>query len=256
MILTIDIGNSQTVLGAYNGDNLVFTSRISTDAKKTADQYAVLIKGVLDLHQYPEKQFSGAVICSVVPEITTTVKKAIEMLTGTKAIILSPGVKTKLNIRTLNPAEVGTDLVAAAVAAKHKYPTPCLIWDLGTATKISVLDKDGAFLGCTISAGINMSINALSSGTSQLNPIEIGEVTSAIGNDTVKSITAGTILGTAAMLDGLSTKIEKELGVNDITIVATGGLSQVVINCSDKDIIYDENLILDGLKLIYDYNKG
>lgn len=255
MILTIDIGNSQIVLGAYNDDILAFTSRISTDSRKSADQYAVLIKEILALHNCPAKKFKGCVVGSVVPEITQTVKQAVSMITKTDVIVLSHGVKTKLNIRTLNPAEVGADLVATAVAAKDKYPCPCLIWDLGTATKISVLDRNGSFIGCTISPGINMGIKALSTDTSQLNPIEISQVESAIGNNTFKSISSGIILGTAVMLEGLSEKIKKEMGEEKVTIVATGGLSKIVLNNVNQNVIYDENLILDGLKLIYDYNS-
>ena len=171
--------------------------------------------------------------------------------------MLDVGVKTKLVIKCVNRGELGADLVAGAVSAKEKYPLPCLIWDLGTATKISVLDEKGTFLGCTISAGIKMCIEHLGSGTSLLNPIEIKEFHKPFGNVTFDSIASGTIVGTAVMLEGLSERIMKSLGYESATIVITGGLAPIVLQCVEKyEPILDKTLINDGLRFIYNYNQG
>ncbi|MBQ6380554.1 MAG: type III pantothenate kinase [Clostridia bacterium] len=257
MLFTADIGNTTITTVVYKENKPLFTARINTDRRKTSDQYAYDLKHLLETKHCGTEGFEGAMISSVVPELSSVLKTAIEELLAVKVLTLDLGVKTKLAIKGINRGELGADLIAGAVSAKEKYSLPCLIWDLGTATKISVLDDKGAYLGCTISAGVRMCIEHLGSGTSLLNPIEIKAYNKPFGNVTFDSIASGTIVGTAVMLEGLSERIMKSLGYEDMQIVITGGLAPIVLNSVEKfDPIYDKNLINDGLKLIYEYNHG
>ena len=255
MLLVIDIGNTNITLGVYDKDNLVFVSRIATDKSKTPDQYAVDLKQIFALYETPLKSISGAAVSSVVPELTGNVSEAIEKLTGCKAMVLGPGIKTGMNILIDNPAQLGADLLAGCVGAAALYPLPCLVIDLGTASKISVIDKNGAFCGCTISPGIGISLDALSARTSQLPSISLKTPARAIGKNTVDSMQSGTVFGYAAMLDGLCEKLEDELGDKVMTTVATGGLAKDLVKSCKREISYNGELILYGLKVLYEKNK-
>ena len=256
MLFTADIGNTTITIVVYREDKALFTARINTNRRKTSDQYAYDVRHLLETKQCSIDSFDGAMISSVVPELSPVLKTAIYELLGVQAMMLDVGVKTKLDIKCVNRGELGADLIAGAVGAKAKYPLPCLIWDLGTATKISVLDKTGTYLGCTISAGIKMCIEHLGSGTSLLNPIEIKKYNKPFGNVTFDSIASGTIVGTAVMLEGLSERIIASLGEENVSIIITGGLAPIVLESVEKFTpIYDKNLINDGLKLIYSYNQ-
>ncbi|MBR0414227.1 MAG: type III pantothenate kinase [Clostridia bacterium] len=257
MLFTADIGNTTITIVVYREDEPLFLARINSDRRKTSDQYAYDLRQLLETKKCGMEGFTGAVLSSVVPELSPVLKAAIKDLLGIEALMVDLGVKTKLDIKCVNRGELGADLVAGAVSAKEKYPLPCLIWDLGTATKISVLDENGAYLGCTISAGIKMCIEHLGSGTSLLNPIEIKAYNKPFGNVTFDSIASGTIVGTAVMLEGLSQRIMQSLGYESMSIVLTGGLAPIIANSVEKyQPIYDKNLINDGLKLIYEYNQG
>ena len=254
MILAVDIGNTNITIGIYNKDSLVLVLRAATDRAKTPDQYAVELSSMLHIHNADGFSFTGAIISSVVPELTSAIKDAIKTVTGQTALLIGPGVKTGLNIRIDNPAQLGADLVAGAVGALGKYELPCLVLDMGTANKISVLDSKGNYRGCTISAGVKISLNALSSGTSQLPAISLEAPHSAIGTNTIDSMQSGTVLGAAAMIEGLCARLEDDLGEEVKTIVATGGISGDIIRYCRLDIIHDPDLILDGLKFIFDKN--
>lgn len=255
MLLTIDIGNTNITMGVYDGDRLVFVSRLATDRSRTPDQYAVEFKQIFDLYQTPHYSFDGAAISSVVPELSSTVSEAVKRITCCKPMILGPGIKTGMNILIDNPAQLGADLLAGAVGAANLYPLPCLVIDLGTASKISVIDRNGAFCGCTISPGIGISLDALSARTSQLPNISLKTPTHAIGKNSIDSMQSGTVFGFAAMLDGLCEKLEDELGDRVMTTVATGGLSKDLVKSCKRDIIYNGELILYGLKVLYEKNK-
>ncbi|MCL2508241.1 MAG: type III pantothenate kinase [Oscillospiraceae bacterium] len=254
MLLTADVGNTNITLGAYSGGRLMFVSRLYTERAHTVDQYAVSLKLLLELHGISPSDFSGAVVSSVVPELSLIICGAVETLTGVRPLTVSPGVKTGLNILTDNPAEVGADLVAGAVAAAAKYPLPCLVMDLGTATKISVIDENGAFLGCTISPGVAISLEALSSRASLLPRISWETPRKVIGTNSVDSIQSGVVFGVASMLDGMCDKIEQELGRPAKTVVATGGLSKDIVKSCRREVITNPDLILEGLKIIYEKN--
>ncbi len=254
MLLTIDIGNTNITLGIYNGDKLNFVSRIATEREKTADQYAIELRNIFHIYNISKLDIDGSIISSVVPELSTSLKKAMILLTGKAPMIVGPGIKTGLDIRIDNPSQLGADLAVGAVAALAKYDLPCIIFDLGTATTISVLGKNGEFLGGSISAGVGVSLNALTDRTSMLPKISIETPKKAIGKNTIESMQSGLILGAAAMLDGLTKRMEDEIGAK-ATLVATGGLAPEIIKNCEREIIFDDNLLLDGLKIIYDKNK-
>ena len=254
MLLTIDIGNTNVTLGAYNSNILSFTARRSTDSGKTSDQYAIEIKDVLSLYGQSFEDIEDCIISSVVPAVTESVGGAVSKLCHIVPLILGPGVKTGLNIKIDNPAQLGADLVAGAVGALEEYTMPCVVIDMGTASTISVLDKNGTFLGGAIAAGVRLTLKALTANTSQLPSIPIEAPKSVIGTNTVECMQSGLVYGTASMIDGLLDKIEDELGETP-TFVATGGLSKEIIAHCKKNIIYSENLLLEGLKAIYEKNN-
>ena len=255
MLLAIDIGNTNITMGVYNKNELVFVSRLATDRYKTPDQYAVEFKQIFSLYEMPCNSFEGAAISSVVPELSGAMSSAVERVTGCKPMVLGPGIKTGMNILIDNPAQLGADLLAGCVGAAALYPLPCLVIDLGTASKISVIDKNGAFCGCTIAPGIGISLDALSARTSQLPAISLKTPTKAIGTNTQDCMLSGTVLGTAAMLDGLTDRMEKEFGRKIVSTVATGGLSEEIVKSCYREVTHDPDLIFIGLKAIYEKNK-
>ena len=254
LVLVADIGNTNITLGIYKNDELILLSRLATQRHRTAEQYAIELNAVFNLENI-NGDFSGAVISSVVPELTRAFKDAVEKVTKVKALVVAAGIKNGLKIATDNPKEVGADLVAGAVGAISQYKLPCLVMDLGTATKISVIDEGNVFLGCTIAPGISISLDALSLRTSQLPAIDLCAPEKAIGTNTIECIKSGTVLGNAAMLDGMAERLEKELGKKINTTVATGGLAKEIIDCCNRDIIYNKNLVLEGLLVIYKKNR-
>ena len=253
MLLTIDIGNTNITLGAYNSNYLVLTARLATDTRKTDDQYAIEIKNILALYNINSEDIEDCIIASVVPSVGKQVSGAVAKLCQIVPLMLGPGVKTGLNIKIDNPAQLGADLVAGAVGAIDTYKMPCVVIDMGTASTISVLDKNGAFLGGVISAGVRLTLRALTENTALLSSIPIEAPKSVIGTNTTECMQAGLVYGTAAMLDGILEKITDELGEKP-TVVATGGLSKEIITHCKSNIIYNENLLLDGLRAIYEKN--
>ncbi len=254
MLLTIDIGNTNITLGAYNSGYLAFTARLATDPRKTDDQYAIEIKHILSLYNIEGEQIEDCIIASVVPSVARSVSHAISKLCEIVPLMLGPGVKTGLNIKIDNPAQLGAVLVAGAVGAIDSYKMPCVVIDMGTASTISVLDRDGAFLGGVISAGVRLTLKALTENTALLSSIPIEAPKSVIGTNTTECMQSGLVYGTAAMLDGLLEQITQELGEKP-TVVATGGLSRDIITHCKTNIIYSENLLLDGLRAIYEKNR-
>ena len=255
MLICIDIGNTNITIGGFEGENLKFTARLATDSKRTADQYAIEIRDVLHIYEVGRDEVTDAAICSVVPAVGSAVKRAIEKLFSIQPMMLGPGIKTGLNIKIDNPAQLGADLAAGAVGSLAKYNTPTVIIDLGTATTISVLGKDGEFLGGAIAAGVKLTLEALATKTAQLPSVSIEAPKSVIGTNTADCMKSGIVVGAAAMIDGMVDKIEKELGLK-ATVVATGGLAPEVVKFSSREIITDDNLLLDGLRIIYNKNKN
>lgn len=253
MILAADIGNTNITIGVFKKGKLLFISRLNTVRRKTEDEYAINLKDLFQLNNI-NGDFNGAIIASVVPELTNVFKNAVHKATGKLSLVIAPGLKTGLSINIDNPKELGADFVAGAVGAIHKYPLPCLIIDIGTATKLSVISENSEFLGCVIAPGIEISLDALSNRTSQLPSVSLEPPPRVTGTNTIDSIKSGIMLGTAAMIDGLIDLLESELGTSFRTVVATGGLSKVVICECRKDIVLNKTLVLEGLFEIYSKN--
>ena len=254
MLLTMDIGNTNINIGLFDGDDLALSVRLATERQKTDDQYAMDFTNIFVMHKIDFNDINGVVISSVVPEITESVTSAIKKLTGKDALILSPGVKTGLNILIDNPAQLGADLAAGAVGAVAEYPLPAFVIDLGTATKICAIDKNRGFRGCMIAPGVQISLKALTDTSSLLPTISLEPPKKACGTNTVESMQSGVVLGTAAMIDGILDRFAEELG-EPASIIATGGLSYFVSPVCKREITYDRHLILKGLKAIYEKNK-
>lgn len=253
MLLTIDIGNTNINLGIFDGDTLTMSARLATERQKTDDQFAVDFVNIFSVYGIKTADIEGTVISSVVPEITVHIKNAVRRLTGKKVIVLSPGVKTGLNIMIDNPAQLGADLAAGAVGATE-YPLPAFVVDLGTATKIFAVDENKGFRGCMIAPGVAISVKALTDTSSLLPAISLEPPKKACGTNTIESMQSGIVLGTAAMIDGLLDRFAEELG-EPKTIIATGGLSSFITPVCKREMIYDSNLILKGLKVIYEKNN-
>lgn len=257
MILCVDIGNTNICVGVYDDDGMIYMARLATERSRTSDQYAVELCSLFALNGIDRAQIDGAVIGSVVPELTGVIRRTVKQVAGCDAMIMGPGLHSGMRIRIDNPAQLGADLLAGAVAAADKYPLPCLVMDLGTATKISVVGEQGDYLGCTICPGVMISLNALSAGTSQLPSIDLSDPSiKPFGKNTIDSMQAGTVLGTAAMLDGLCRRILDELGVASASVVSTGGLAEDITKHCRCGAVFAPDLVLDGLALVYRKNRG
>jgi len=254
MVFTIDIGNTNIVAGVVCKTGVRFVERMATDANKTDLEYAVLLRTILKLNDVSEQDIHGSIISSVVPYLTGVICEAVRKVLGKPALVVGPGIKTGLNIKIDNPAQLGADMAVGAVAGIKEYPVPQLIIDLGTATTISVIDKTNAFIGCIICPGIKTSLRSLVTGTSQLQMINLKAPAKAIGKNTIDSMASGSVYGNAAMLDGLIDRCMDELGTTDVAVIATGGLAPVILpNCRHK-IIHDDELLLKGLYIVYNRN--
>lgn len=254
MVLAADIGNSNVVIGCFEEDRILFVERLATDRNATALEYAVLIKTVLELNGCSGRAFDGGIVSSVVPSVTNMVKLAIEKLIGKPPLVVSPGMKTGLKIRLDNAAQLGCDRVADAVAAICYYPVPLIVIDMGTATTVSVIDRDRNFIGGMILPGLRISRDALAARTSQLPQISLDPPRNVIGRNTVECMRSGLIYGTASTLDGVIGHIERELGY-ECTVVSTGGNARLVTPYCKRKIICDDQLLLKGMMLLYQKNR-
>ncbi len=254
MILAFDVGNTNIVLGGIDEDKIYFLTRISSSLEKTEEEYAVLLKTILDLRGVDTSEIEGGIISSVVPPLTAILRGVMQLLTGIKPLVVGPGLKTGLNIAAGDPAELGADLVVAAVAALAKYPKPMVILDMGTATTFSVIDRKGDFRGVVIYPGVAVGFDALTSRTAQLPRISFELPPRVIGFTSVDSMQSGIVYGNAAMVDGMVDRIEEELG-DKVTVIATGGLSAGITPHCRREVILDDDLLLEGLRLFYYKNR-
>ena len=254
MILAIDIGNTNIVVGCIDSKQTYFIERLSTVRTKTELEYAVDLKTVLDLYHIKRIDIEGCIISSVVPQITNAVKLAAEKVLKKEPMVLGPGVKTGLNILMDNPGQLGADLVANAVAGIHEYSLPLAIIDMGTASTVSVVDEKKHYVGGMIFPGMGVSLDALTARASQLSGISIEAPKRIIGKNTIECMKSGVIYSNAAALDGIVDRIEEELG-QKITVVATGGLARKIIPHCKRAILLDEDLLLKGLLIIYEKNR-
>ncbi len=254
MLLAIDVGNSNIVIGCIDNNEISHVFRMVTDISKTEYEYAAGIKNILEFDGISCDGFDGVIISSVVPPLVNVLKSAVKKLTGHTAVVVGAGVKTGMNILIDNPAQLGSDMVADGVAAIAGYKLPVIVFDMGTATTISVIDRNANYLGGALYPGVGLSMNALSRGTSQLPKVPVEAPDKVICANTIDCMKSGAIFGTASMIDGMIDRIEEELGL-PCTVVATGGVSvRIVPHCRHK-IIHDENLLLRGLGIIYEKNK-
>ena len=253
MILAIDVGNTNIVIGGMEKENVLFTERLSTDKVKTSLEYAILFRVALDLHKISPEQVEGSIISSVVPPITPVIRTALRKITGKTAIVLGPGTKTGLSIRIDDPSSVGADLVAGAAGALAKYQPPLIVIDMGTATTLSVVDRERNYIGGAIMPGLRLNLNSLVSGTSMLRGISLDIPKHAVGHNTVDAMRSGLVFGHAAMIDGLLDRMEEEMG-QKMTVIATGGLASSVAPVCRHEIILDKALLLTGLVAIYEKN--
>lgn len=254
MLLAIDIGNSNIVIGCIQDGTILNEIRIATDLIKTSDQYCMDLKNALSLYDIPRESIEGVIISSVVPPLLNSFRTAVMKLTGKKPMVVGPGIRTGLNIQIDNPSQIGSDLIVAAVAALREYPAPLMIVDMGTATTISVIDRSRSYIGGCICPGVRVSAEALTSRAALLPAINLEAPRRAIGRNTADCMRSGIMLGAAAMLDGLIDRMEDELGEKS-TVVATGGISRFVIPMCRREILYDRNLLLKGLEILYLNNK-
>ncbi len=254
MIIAIDIGNTNIVIGCIKNEKILFVERLSTEVTRTVLEYAISFKNVLEMYHLDAVEVQGCIISSVVPPVTNIVKEAARKITDKEAIIIGPGVKTGLNLLMDNPAQVGSDLVANAVAGIAEYRTPLIIIDIGTATTISVVDKKQNYIGGMILPGIRVSSDSLTSRTSQLPRISVEAPKKLIGTNTIDCMKSGLIYGNAACIDGMIQRINRELG-ESATVIATGGFAKCIIPHCTENVIIDDALLLKGLKLIYQKNK-
>lgn len=253
MILAVDIGNSNIVIGGIEGMDIRFEARLRTDATKTSDEYCIDLKMILEVYEVQADRLEGAIISSVVPQVLNSMKTAIKKLTGHNALVVGPGLKTGLNIKIENPAQTGADLVVGSVAVLREHKAPIIVIDMGTATTVTVLDETGAFIGGSICPGVKISLDALTDRTALLPGLQLDQPKRAIGRNTIDCMRSGIMLGAACMLDGLVERMEEELG-SKATVVATGGIAKFIIPMCRTPIIYDKDLLLKGLAILYREN--
>ena len=255
MILTIAIENTIISVGCFQEMDLQFVENISTNLARTELEYMMCFQSMFDMHGIEKRQIGGTIISSVVPQVTNIVKKATKRMTEKEAIVIGPGVKTGLNIMTDQPAQLGSDLVANAVAGIAKYEAPMMIVSMGTATTISVINEKKQYVGGMIIPGIQVSSESLTRETAQLPKIGLEKPKRAIGTNTIECMKSGLIYGNAACIDGSIARIEKELGFSVATIVATGEYIRHILPHCERKMCLDETLLLEGLKLIYEKNQ-
>ncbi len=254
MLLTLDLGNTNLTVGVFCDETLVCECRMATDRTRTGDQYAIDLLDLLRLYGIDEHEIDGAIISSVVPGLDKVLSDAVKRVTGVMPLLVGPGIKSGMNIRIDNPAQLGADLLVGAVAAVEKYGAPCIIWDLGTATTVSVVDAEGAFRGGAIMPGVGTSLDSLVTKASLLPRIRVEAPSCVVGTNTIDSMKSGVVFGTAAMVDGMCDRIEQELDTI-ATVVVTGGLGSEIAAQCHHDTVYDGRLLLDGLRLIYVKNR-
>ena len=254
MILTIDIGNSNIVLGGVRENEIVFEARLRTEVTKTSDQYCVDLKILMEVYGVSNKDIEGTIIASVVPQVLNSMQTAVKKLTGKTPLVVGPGLKTGLNILLENPGQTGADLVVGCVAALREHKPPMIIIDMGTATTMVVLDKNGALVGGCICPGVKISMDALTDRTALLPGLQLDQPKKAIGRNTIDCMRSGIMLGAACMIDGMIDRMEEELGYKT-TVIATGGIGKFITPMCRTPMIYDKDLLVKGLAVLYRDNK-
>lgn len=254
MLLAIDIGNTNIVIGCIKDDEILFKARIATDQIRTSDQYGVEIKNMLEAFGIQKSDISDCIISSVVPPVFHSIRTGVIKVIGKQPMVVGPGLKTGLNIHMDVPSQVGSDRIVAAVAALAEYEAPLILMDMGTATTIEVVEPNNVYMGGVIFPGVKISLDALTSRAAQLPGISLEKPKQVIGKNTIDCMRSGMMYGTAAMIDGIVERIEEELG-HSSTLVATGGMAQFITPLCKRKIILEKDLLLKGLNILYKKNK-
>ena len=242
MILAIDVGNTNIIIGVIDAKKTYFVERITTTIGKPNLEYAVALKSILEIYHIAPDQLDGAIVSSVVPPLNRTILAAIRKITGLNAMLVGSGMKTGLNILMDNPKSVGSDMIVNAVGALAEHEPPIIIIEMGTATTMSVIDKNGRY------------VDSMSASTAQLPRISLDTPRRVIGKNTIDCMRSGVIFGNAAMIDGMLDRIEEELG-EKTSIIATGGISKIVLPLCSHTITYDGALLMKGLLHLYEKNR-
>lgn len=256
MILVVDVGNTNTNFGVYDGEELKVKFRLMTKMPRTSDEWGMGIVDLLKMHKVDKSELEGCIISSVVPNVMHSLKGALERYVKVNPLIVGPGVKTGIKIITENPREIGADRIVDAVAAYEKYGGPVLVMDFGTATTYDLVTEDGCFAAGITAPGIKISAKALWEDTAKLPEIEIKKPDSILAQETISSMQAGLVYGQIGQTEYIVKKVKEESGIANLKVVATGGLGSIISEETDAIEIYDRQLTLEGLRLIYDKNRG
>ncbi|MBR2498692.1 MAG: type III pantothenate kinase [Clostridia bacterium] len=255
MLLAIDLGNTNIKYGVFDGDKMVASFRVSSRISRTADEYGSVLVGLLSDRGIKKGDIDGIIFSSVIPALNYTICHMCEYFFGISPLIVGPGIKTGLNIKADNPREVGADIIVNSVSAYNKYGGPVIVIDFGTATTFDIINGQGELMGVVISPGIKTSLEGLATKTAQLPMVELDAPKTVIGKNTKHCMQAGIIFGFAGLVENIIRKIKKELKVDEIKVVATGGLGEIIAKEVELISIVDRTLTLDGLKMIYELNK-
>lgn len=255
MIIVLDVGNTNTKIGIFDGDELVLSLRLSSSMSKTGDEYGFYLVGMLKNKNISPSDITGGIISSVNPNLNYTFEHMLGFYFGVKPYIVGAGVKTGINVKYDNPKEVGADRIVGSVAAYNIYGGPCIVIDCGTATTFNVVSANGEYLGGAIAAGLKSSADALYTGTAKLPKVELTVPKNVIGKTTITNMQSGLVYGYVSMIEGMVARIKKEIG-KEVKVIATGGLSEIVSSCSNVIDVVDRTLTLKGLKIVYDLQNA
>jgi type III pantothenate kinase len=255
MLLAIDMGNTNIKYGVFDGENLVASFRVSSRISRTSDEYGSVLVGLLSDKGIKKTDIDGIILSSVIPSLNYTICHMCEFFFGITPIIVGPGIKTGLNIKTDNPKEVGADIIVNSVSAFTKYGGPVIVIDFGTATTFDVVNDKCELMGVVIAPGIKTSIEGLVSKTAQLPMIELDAPKTVIGKNTKHCMQSGLIFGFSGLVENITYKIKKELKLDEVKVVATGGLGEIIAKEVKTISVVDRTLTLDGLRYIYELNR-
>ncbi len=255
MILVIDVGNTNLTFGVYDGEDLKATFRMTTKIPRTSDEYGVMITQMLKNSEMNTRDLEGCIIASVVPDVMHSLTNAVVRYLNNTPLIVGPGVKTGIKVVTENPRAIGADRIVDAVAAYEKYGGPVLVLDFGTATTYDLVTEDGKFAAGITAPGIRICSEALWTQTAKLPNIEIKKPDSILAQETISSMQAGLMYGQIGQTEYIIKKVREESGLDNMKVVATGGLGRLIADETDTIDIYDSSLTLDGLRIIYDKNR-
>ena len=254
MILTIDVGNTNVVIGCVENGEVKSVCRLATNLNDLSSDYALKMRQSFEFDGIDYKNFAGAILSSVVPQLNRAIRSAVKKVTGLDCMVVGAGLKTGVNVKIDDPGTLAGDLITGAVGALAMFKPPIIVVDMGTATTITAIDKTGTYVGGCISPGPKISAEALSARTAQLPAISLESPKKAIGKNTIDAMRSGVMLGSACMVDGMIDRIDAELG-GGATVVATGGIARFVLPMCRHAIEYDRDLLLKGLALLYENNR-